>query len=116
MGAKNETRREFLKKLGTGAASLSAMSARGLATTASCKQRKPNLLFIWTDQQRTETMAVYGNTRIHAPNLNRLATESFVFKQAYVSQPVCTPSRSTVLTGLWPHASGCIHNNIPLKR
>ena len=44
----------------------------------------------------------------------KLARESVVFQNAYVSQPVCTPSRSTVMTGLWPHQSGCIQNNIPL--
>jgi len=77
---------------------------------------KPNLLFIWTDEQRPDTMAVYGNARIHAPNLNRLAGESVVFKHAYVTQPVCTPSRSSVLTGLWPHTTGCTTNNVPLPK
>ncbi len=79
-------------------------------------KRKPNLLFIWTDEQRADTMAVYGNRKIKAPNLNRLASESVVFEKAYVTQPVCTPSRSTVMTGLWPHASGIVKNNIPLPK
>jgi arylsulfatase A-like enzyme len=76
----------------------------------------PNLLFIWTDEQRADTMAVYGNTKIHAPNLDKLASESIVFRNAYVTQPVCTPSRSSVLTGLWPHTNGCTTNNVPLPR
>jgi len=59
-------------------------------------------------------MAAYGNHKIQAPNLNKLAGQSVVFQHAYVSQPVCTPSRSTVLTGLWPHTTGCTNNNIPL--
>lgn len=75
---------------------------------------KPNLLFIWTDQQRADTMAAYGNTRFHVPTMNRLASESIVFDRAYVTQPVCTPSRSSVMTGLWPHTNGCVHNNIRL--
>ena len=49
------------------------------------------------------------------PNLNRLAEQSVVFDQAYVTQPVCTPSRSTLLTELYPHANGCIQNNVPLS-
>jgi len=61
-------------------------------------------------------MAAYGNTKIHAPNLNKLAGESVVFQKAYVTQPVCTPNRSAVMTGLWPHTSGCTENNIPLTR
>jgi arylsulfatase A-like enzyme len=64
----------------------------------SSKPKKPNLLFIWTDEQRADTMAAYGNKKIHAHNLNKLAGESVVFQNAYVSQPVCTPSRSTVMT------------------
>jgi arylsulfatase A-like enzyme len=78
------------------------------------RREKPNLLFLWTDEQRADTMAAYGNRRIHAPNLNKLAAESVVFRNAYVAQPVCTPDRSTVMTGLWPHTSGCTTNNVPL--
>ena len=76
---------------------------------------KPNLLFLFTDEQRADTMAAYGNTAIQTPNLNRLASESTVFERAYVTQPVCTPSRSTILTGQWPHTNGCTANNIPLR-
>jgi arylsulfatase A-like enzyme len=78
--------------------------------------KKPNLLFIFTDQQRADTMACYGNDDIQTPNLNALADQSFVFENAYVSQPVCTPSRTTIMTGLYPHTSGCTSNNIPLSR
>ena len=74
----------------------------------------PNLPFLFTDEQRYDTMAAYGNRRIQTPNLNRLAEQSVVFDRAYVTQPVCTPSRSSILTGLWPHTNGCVANNIPL--
>ncbi len=47
-------------------------------------------------------MAAYGNRMLRVPNLNKLASESVVYRNAYVSQPVCTPSRSTLLTGLCP--------------
>jgi arylsulfatase A-like enzyme len=76
--------------------------------------RPPNLLFIFTDEQRYDTMSAYGNRRIEMPNLDRLASESVLFERAYVTQPVCTPSRSTIMTGLYPHTSGCIENNVPL--
>ncbi len=77
--------------------------------------KKPNLLFIYTDEQAFNTLATYGNSKIHMPNLNRLAGESVVFDQAYVTQPVCTPSRSTLLTGQYPHTNGCTENNVPLR-
>jgi arylsulfatase A-like enzyme len=85
-------------------------------TLAAGRKRKPNLLFIWTDEQRADTMAVYGNKKIRVPNFNKLAAESIVFKSAYVTQPVCTPNRSAVMTGQWPHESGLVTNNIPLSK
>jgi choline-sulfatase len=91
-------------------ASLAVVAPRAFAAS----RRKPNLLFIWTDEQRADTMAAYGNRKIRVPNLNRLASKSVVFEKAYVTQPVCSPSRATVMTGLWPHASGILKNNIPL--
>jgi arylsulfatase A-like enzyme len=75
---------------------------------------KPNLLFIWTDEQQYFTMKAYGNEIIQTPNLNRLASESFVFEKAYVTQPVCSPDRASVMTGLYPHTHGIVANNIPL--
>jgi arylsulfatase A-like enzyme len=75
---------------------------------------RPNLLFILTDQQRYDTMACYGNTQIDTPNLDRLADESFVFEHAYVTQPVCSPARASLMTGLYPHACGVTRCNVAL--
>ena len=79
------------------------------------KPNKPNLLFIFTDQQRRDTLSCYGSCQALTPNLDSLASESFVFQNAYVTQPVCTPSRSSIMTGLYPHTTGCTANNIPLR-
>ena len=51
---------------------------------------------------------------MQTPNLNALAQESFVFENAYVAQPVCTPARATIMTGLYPHTAGPIVNQIDL--
>ena len=77
--------------------------------------KKPNLIFICSDQQRQDTMACYGNDWIKTPNLNALALRSFVFKNAYVAQPVCTPSRACIMTGLYPHTAGPVLNGIALS-
>ncbi len=103
------TRRTVLQTLSGGLA-----AAPGILRGARRAGDKPNLLFLWTDQQRADTLAAYGG-RYRTPALNRLASESVVFDRAYVTQPVCTPSRTTVMTGLWPHQAGTVNNNIPLR-
>ena len=80
------------------------------------KHKKPNLVFIMSDQQRYDTLACYGNDWINTPRLNELSDESFVFENAYVTQPVCAPARSSIMTGLYPHTAGPIVNKIPLKK
>ena len=78
--------------------------------------RKPNLVLFLPDQQRADTIACYGGVKVHAPNLNKLASESVIFERTYVTHPVCTPSRSSLMTGTWPHANGCTRNSVPLDR
>jgi arylsulfatase A-like enzyme len=79
-------------------------------------ERKPNLVLFLPDQQRADTLACYGGVKVHAPNLNKLASESVIFERTYVTHPVCTPSRSSLMTGTWPHINGCTHNSVPLDR
>ncbi len=100
-------RREFIKRSTMAAVALNIIGSKP-------RKEKPNLLFIWTDQQRADTMAIYGNKKIEVPNLNKLASQSIVLENPYVTQPVCTPSRSSVMTGLYPHTNGCLDNNVPL--
>jgi len=78
-------------------------------------QRKPNLVLFLPDQQRADTIACYGGAKVHVPNLNKLASESVVFERAYVTHPVCTPSRSSLMTGTWPHINGCTRNSVALE-
>jgi arylsulfatase A-like enzyme len=108
------TRREFIKTAAAGSLALAARAPRATFPVENNQPGKPNLLFLWTDEQRADTMAAYGNTKIRVPNLNKLASESFVFKKAYVTQPVCSTSRCSVVTGLWPHTAGITRNNLPL--
>lgn len=76
--------------------------------------RPPNILVLWTDEQRWDTLGAYGNPRIHTPHLDALAARSVCFERCIVAQPVCTPSRGTIMTGLWPHQHGAVRNNLPL--
>ena len=78
--------------------------------------RQPNLLIFLPDQQRTDTIGCYGGAKVHAPSLNKLASESVIFERAYVTHPVCVPSRASLFTGLWPHQNGCTRNGVALDR
>ena len=73
---------------------------------ASGSGRPKNVLLLWSDQQRPDTIGAYGNDRIHTPSLDGLARGGALFEQAYCTQPVCTPSRASALTGLYPHTHG----------
>jgi arylsulfatase len=73
-----------------------------------------NLLFIFTDQQRPDTLGCYGNPVVQTPHLDELAASGALFEHAYCTQPVCTPSRAALLTGHYPHTTGCIENHTPL--
>ena len=75
---------------------------------------RPNVVFILSDQQRYDTLRCYGNDWIQTPNLNDLASRSFVFENAYVTQAVCTPARASIMTGLYPHTAGPVVNQLPL--
>jgi len=63
--------------------------------------KKPNVLFIAVDDMRPE-LGCYSNKIIQSPNIDRLAARGTIFNHAYVSQAVCSPSRTTILTGLRP--------------
>ncbi len=80
-------------------------------------KRAPNLLVFLPDQHRADTLACYGARRAFAPNLDKFASQSVVFQRAYVTQPICAPSRSSLLTGTWPHQNGCTKNGeaLPAK-
>ena len=67
---------------------------------------RPNILLITSDQQHFDTLGV-TNPRIRTPNLDRLAAEGTRFDRAYCVNPVCSPSRSTLITGLYPAWHHC---------
>ena len=74
-----------------------------------------NLVFIMSDQQRRDSMGCYGSGWAQTPNLDALASSGYLFENAYVTQPVCTPARASIMTGLYPHTAGPVVNKLPLS-
>src|SRR6476620_3338967 len=72
----------------------------------SAADRPTNLVFILTDNQGAWTLGCYGNKDIKTPNIDRLASEGTRFAHAFANNPVCSPNRATLLTGLLPPQHG----------
>lgn len=83
-------------------------------TAPATPGRRRNVLLIVTDQQRADHAGFGGNPVVQTPNLDRLAATGMRFDRAYVSNPVCMPNRSTIVTGRVPSAHGTRFNGIPL--
>ncbi len=82
--------------------------------TPGVPEKPTNILFILTDQQRQDGIGAYGKPGVQTPHLDRLAGHGIRFDRAYVAQPVCSPSRASILTGRYPHAHGVVENAIHL--
>ncbi len=73
-----------------------------------------NIVFLLADQLRADAIGCYGNTLIRTPHIDRLAHEGILFEQAFCQHPQCAPSRSSFMTGRYPHISGCISNHVTM--
>ncbi len=72
---------------------------------------KPNIIIIYTDQQRYDTLGSSGNALIQTPNLDRLAAEGTCFSNAFVTCPICVPSRVSLWTGRYNHTNLSYNNH-----
>lgn len=75
---------------------------------------RPNILLICTDQQRFDAVGCYGNEHIATPNLDRLAARGVLFENCYVQNPVCGPSRASLMTSRYLHAHGLWANGVDI--
>ena len=75
------------------------------AVRGTAQDKRPNILLIVGEDHGCE-LSCYGDPVIKTPNIDRLATEGMLFEHGYVTQSVCSPSRSTIFTGLYPHQNG----------
>lgn len=88
----------------TGGLGLTSQSI--LATSHSDKS--PHIILIMTDQQRGDALGCAGNESVISPNIDRLATEGYLFRNAYTASPSSTPARAGLLTGMSPWHHGLL--------
>lgn len=89
---------------------LRAVSAAAVPAFLRGQQRRPNILFVMTDDQRFDAMSCAGNTILKTPNMDSIAAGGVRFTQAFVTNALCSPSRGTIVTGLYSHAHGVTTN------
>lgn len=78
--------------------------------------QRPNILFICTDQQRGDSLGCTGAEWAVTPNLDRLSADGAIFRNCYVQNPVCSPSRASFFTGKYPSNHGLYANGVPLPK
>jgi arylsulfatase A-like enzyme len=86
-----------------------------LFLTVYCySQEKPNIILIIADDVSWDDLGCYGNTSVHTPNLDKIASEGLRFTNAFVTSSSCSPSRSSIITGRYPHNTGAAELHTPL--
>jgi len=100
-------RRTFLRRSLT--ASLGLAVAPVLSGVRRQRQR-PNILLLFSDQHNARVLGCAEHPEVKTPNLDRLAGEGVQFRRAYCQDGICTPSRVSMFTGLYPRTTGCLDN------
>jgi N-acetylglucosamine-6-sulfatase len=99
------TRRIPVKRI-----SLIALCLALAAAFAGDAPRKPNVLFILCDDLRWDALSCAGHPHLKTPNIDRLATEGVRFKNTFCTTSLCSPSRASILSGLYAHTHGVVNN------
>lgn len=97
------SRRSFLRGLGISAA---ALTLRPSGLFAESPKRRPNIIFFLADDLGWMDTSLYGSTFYETPNIDALAKRGMMFTNAYAANPLCSPTRASILTGLYPARIG----------
>jgi len=81
-----------------------------LFLTCAQKVKRPNIIFIMTDDHTKQAMGAYGSIINETPNIDRIANEGMLFQKSFVTNSICAPSRAVALTGKYSHINGLRDN------
>jgi len=119
MNVNKPNRREFLSAAGATVAATSGTAA-SLASAKSCvspaflQDRKPNFLYVICDQLGLDAVGAHGCTDVETPHLDRLIDAGTTFLESHSTNPVCSPARSSLMTGRMPVETGVVTNGRPI--
>ena len=109
---KSVDRREFIRVAGAGAIGAS-LPLQVTCTAREKRANRVNVLFLMTDEQHWRSLSSTGNPYIETPHMDRLGAEGVRFNNATCVTPYCSPSRASILTGVYPHRHGILLNVSP---
>ncbi len=101
-----------MKKHITAVAAITLMlfASPGLSQSDQGKQPRPNIIFILIDDLRWDELGIVGHPYIKTPNIDRIGKEGARFRNAFMTTPLCSPSRASFLTGQYAHTHGITDN------
>ena len=110
------SRRQFLKVSTCSLGAISLNSGLQAAEISRSSPGKPNIMFIFTDDQRWDTLGCAGNPIIQTPFIDNLAHNGVRFEYAFITSPACAPSRACIFTGLYERTHCFTFGTPPLAR
>jgi arylsulfatase A-like enzyme len=90
--------------------SLAALAAGACSAPSAAPPRRPNIVFILSDDHAVHAIGAYGSALARTPNIDRLASEGVRFERAFCGNAICAPARATLLTGVHSHVHGVVDN------
>ncbi len=87
-----------------------------MAAASVSAAERPNIVFLFTDDQTTYSLGCYGNKDVKTPNIDGLAKDGIVFDNHYNTTAICMASRANVMTGMFEYKTGCNFEHGPLMR
>ena len=103
----------ILSILLTSLVALWVVACKNLNSQAKTAQKRPNILFIMSDDHAYQAISAYSNRLIQTPNIDRIARGGMLFSNASVTNSICAPSRAVILTGKHSHLNGKVDNEFP---
>ncbi|GAA4315614.1 sulfatase [Compostibacter hankyongensis] len=100
------------------AAAILLLAALLSACSTGSKQRepeRPNIIFIMSDDHAEAAVSAYSDKLIHTPNLDRIGKEGMIFRNCFVTNSLCSPSRATILTGQYSYRTGARDNSFSMQ-